>query len=50
VIAENPSQADEYREGKGAVLGWFIGQVMQKTGGKADPQAVRAALRELLQE
>lgn len=50
VIAENPSQADEYREGKGAVLGWFIGQVMQKTGGKADPQAVRTALRELLQE
>jgi aspartyl-tRNA(Asn)/glutamyl-tRNA(Gln) amidotransferase subunit B len=50
VISENPSQVEQYREGKGAILGWFIGQVMAKTGGKADPQAVRNTLQQLLQE
>ncbi|MFO8036031.1 MAG: Asp-tRNA(Asn)/Glu-tRNA(Gln) amidotransferase subunit GatB [Anaerolineales bacterium] len=50
VIAENPSQVEQYREGKEAILGWFIGQVMGKTGGKADPQAVRNTLQKYLQE
>jgi aspartyl-tRNA(Asn)/glutamyl-tRNA(Gln) amidotransferase subunit B len=48
VIEENPSQVKQYQSGKEGVLGWLIGQVMAKTGGKADPQAVREQLIELL--
>lgn len=37
IIAENPRQADEYRQGKGKLLGFFVGQLMQRTKGKANP-------------
>ena len=49
VIEEHPNQVQQYHEGKTAVLGWFIGQVMGRTGGKADPQTVRNTLKQLLQ-
>ncbi len=48
VMDDNPRQVQEYREGNQAVLGWFMGQVMSRTGGKADPQAVQQALKALL--
>jgi len=48
VIAENPDQVAAYQGGKLGLIGWFVGQVMRKTRGKADPQLVRAALEELL--
>lgn len=48
VIKDNPSQVEEYRSGKTGVIGWLMGQVMAKTGGKADPQAVREILVKLL--
>jgi aspartyl-tRNA(Asn)/glutamyl-tRNA(Gln) amidotransferase subunit B len=48
VIDENPSQVEQYRSGKTGVIGWLMGQVMAKTGGKADPQAVRPKLEDLL--
>lgn len=47
VIAANPKQAGQVKD-KPKSLGWFVGQVMQKTGGKANPQAVNALLREKL--
>ncbi len=48
VLAENPEPVENYREGKTSLIGWFVGQVMRKSGGKADPQVVRAVLEQLL--
>jgi len=48
VIQGNPSQVEQYKSGKGGVIGWLIGQVMAKSGGKADPQLVRELLEKLL--
>jgi aspartyl-tRNA(Asn)/glutamyl-tRNA(Gln) amidotransferase subunit B len=48
ILAENPDQANAYRAGKTTLIGWFVGQVMRKTGGKADPQRTRAILEDLL--
>src|SRR5690606_23119326 len=36
VLAANPAKAEEYRGGKAGLMGFFIGQVMRKTGGKAN--------------
>ena len=48
IVAGNPSQVALYRSGKTQTFGWFVGQVMKKTGGRADPAAVRAALERAL--
>jgi aspartyl-tRNA(Asn)/glutamyl-tRNA(Gln) amidotransferase subunit B len=48
VMDENPEQVETYRGGNHNVLGWFIGQVMQKSRGQANPQAVNELLREML--
>jgi aspartyl-tRNA(Asn)/glutamyl-tRNA(Gln) amidotransferase subunit B len=48
IIADNPDQADEYRGGNTKVAGWFTGQVMKATQGKANPQMVNELLREKL--
>ena len=48
VVETNPDQTGQYRSGKKGVIGWFIGQVMAQSGGKADPQAVRETLIKLL--
>ena len=39
-IAENPGPAQEYRDGKKKAIGFLIGKVMSKTGGKANPRLV----------
>jgi aspartyl-tRNA(Asn)/glutamyl-tRNA(Gln) amidotransferase subunit B len=44
VIAANPDQAEKVKE-KPKALGWFVGQVMKATGGKANPQAVNDILK-----
>ena len=44
VIAENPDKAEQAKE-KPNLAGWFVGQVMKKTGGKANPQAVNQLVR-----
>jgi len=49
VVQANPDQAASYRSGKLGLLGWFVGQVMQQTSGKADPKAAGAILKELLE-
>ena len=38
IIAENPGQAQDFRDGKTKLMGYFVGQLMQKTKGKANPQ------------
>jgi aspartyl-tRNA(Asn)/glutamyl-tRNA(Gln) amidotransferase subunit B len=48
VVRENPSQVDLYRSGKTQTFGWFVGQVMKRTGGRADPASVRDALSRAL--
>jgi Asp-tRNA(Asn)/Glu-tRNA(Gln) amidotransferase B subunit len=48
VIAANPDQVATYRGGKEGVLGFFVGQVMKETQGKADPQVVNRLVRERL--
>ena len=48
VIAENPAQVEQFRAGKGKVLGFFVGQIMKRTGGRANPQQVNALLTERL--
>lgn len=50
VLAENPEQVQTYREGKTTLIGWFVGQVMRKSRGKADPQLARQVLEALLAE
>jgi len=48
VIAANPGQAEQFRAGKAKLLGFFVGQVMQRTKGKANPQQVNELLRSKL--
>ena len=48
VVAANPAQVAAYRGGKAAAFGWFVGQVMKATGGKASPALVNRLLREIL--
>jgi aspartyl-tRNA(Asn)/glutamyl-tRNA(Gln) amidotransferase subunit B len=38
IIAANPEQAQQFRDGKTKVMGFFVGQLMKKTRGKANPQ------------
>ena len=47
VIAANPDKAEQART-KPGMLGWFVGQVMKSTSGKANPQAVSEALKKRL--
>ena len=47
IIAANPKQVEQVQT-KPKTLGWFVGQVMRATGGKANPDAVNAILREKL--
>jgi len=48
IVSSNAAQAAVYRSGKTQTFGWFVGQVMKKTGGRADPAEVRAALEAAL--
>ena len=45
IIAANPGQVEQYRSGNQKVIGWFVGQVMKETQGKANPKAVNEILR-----
>jgi aspartyl-tRNA(Asn)/glutamyl-tRNA(Gln) amidotransferase subunit B len=45
VLADNPGQLAAYRGGKEGLLGFFVGQVMKQTEGKADPKVVNELLR-----
>ncbi len=49
VIKENPESVDDYRGGKEKALGFLVGQVMRKTGGRANPQLVNEMLKRSLE-
>ncbi|HIE38390.1 MAG TPA: Asp-tRNA(Asn)/Glu-tRNA(Gln) amidotransferase subunit GatB, partial [Anaerolineae bacterium] len=49
VLDEHPAQVAQYLKGKEQVVGWLMGQVMKATQGRANPQMVRALLRETLE-
>jgi aspartyl-tRNA(Asn)/glutamyl-tRNA(Gln) amidotransferase subunit B len=49
IIAANPGPAEQFRGGKEGLLGFFVGQVMKETGGKADPRVVNQRIREKLE-
>ena len=48
ILASNPGQVEAYRGGKEGLLGFFVGQVMKQTQGRADPRTVNDRLREKL--
>ncbi len=48
VIANNPDKVEEYKGGKQALFGFFMGQVMQASKGKANPQMVNQILKDRL--
>ncbi len=50
VLDENPAEVASYKGGKETLIGWFVGQVMRKTRGKADAKMARAILEELLKQ
>jgi len=47
-LAENPREVERYRGGEEKLLAFFIGQVMRKSQGKADPDRLREVLKEAL--
>lgn len=49
VLAENEAKVAEYRSGKKGLMGMFMGQVMKKSQGKADPKVATKILTELLE-
>ncbi len=48
LTAKFPEEVQQYRDGKEKVFGFFVGQVMKESKGKANPQVVNTLLRELL--
>ena len=48
ILAANPGQVDEFRGGKEKVFGFFVGQVMKASKGKANPAAVNELLKQKL--
>ncbi len=48
IIAANADKAQQYRAGKTGLLGFFVGQVMKESGGKASPPLVQALVKDKL--
>ncbi len=48
VVNNSPAQVEQYKSGKTNIFGYFVGQVMKATKGKANPQTVNEILKELL--
>ena len=48
IIEDNPAQVNAYKAGKDRLFGFFVGQVMKETQGKANPQSVNEILKKLL--
>jgi aspartyl-tRNA(Asn)/glutamyl-tRNA(Gln) amidotransferase subunit B len=48
IMKENPEEAKAYRDGKTKLFSFFMGQVMKKTRGKADPKVVTPMLKSKL--
>ncbi|MDY6872803.1 MAG: Asp-tRNA(Asn)/Glu-tRNA(Gln) amidotransferase subunit GatB [Chloroflexota bacterium] len=50
VLADNPDEVQAYHDGKVALMQWFFGQVMRRTGGQANPAVVQELLQTKLAE
>ena len=50
VLTEHPDHVDAYRNGKTGLIGFFVGELMSKTNGKANPQVVRETLERKLSQ
>ncbi|MCY4342757.1 MAG: Asp-tRNA(Asn)/Glu-tRNA(Gln) amidotransferase subunit GatB [Gammaproteobacteria bacterium] len=48
ILARHPQQAEQFRAGRDKLLGFFVGQAMKATGGKADPRQVNELLKQAL--
>jgi aspartyl-tRNA(Asn)/glutamyl-tRNA(Gln) amidotransferase subunit B len=48
-ISGNPKQLEQYRSGKTSLFGFFVGQVMKASGGRANPQVVNNVLKDALE-
>jgi aspartyl-tRNA(Asn)/glutamyl-tRNA(Gln) amidotransferase subunit B len=48
ILAKNPDQVAQYRAGKDKLFGFFVGQAMKATGGKANPQMLNDLLKKML--
>ena len=48
IVAANSEKADAYRNGRTGLLGFFVGQVMSRTGGRANPELVRSLVEKQL--
>jgi aspartyl-tRNA(Asn)/glutamyl-tRNA(Gln) amidotransferase subunit B len=48
IVGENPDAAEKFRAGKTQLMGFFVGEVMKATKGKANPKEVNTIMRELL--
>jgi aspartyl-tRNA(Asn)/glutamyl-tRNA(Gln) amidotransferase subunit B len=48
VLAANPKEVEAYRKGKDKLFGFFVGQTMKATQGKANPQLVNELLKKKL--
>ena len=49
IIADHPTQTQEYKAGKEKLFGFFVGQAMKATQGKANPEILNAILKKMLQ-
>jgi aspartyl-tRNA(Asn)/glutamyl-tRNA(Gln) amidotransferase subunit B len=49
IVAQSPEQLATFKKGKSSAVGWFVGQVMRKTGGKANPHVVQRLLKQALE-
>ncbi len=50
IIAASPKQVEQFRAGKGKVMGFFVGQLMKKTRGRANPQLANKLFQQALNE
>jgi aspartyl-tRNA(Asn)/glutamyl-tRNA(Gln) amidotransferase subunit B len=48
VIAANPKEVEQYKGGKTKLIGFFVGQVMKKTQGRAEPQSTNKLIADKL--
>jgi len=47
-LAENPDKLEQFRAGKNKLQGFFVGQLMKKTGGRAEPKLANQILNKKL--
>jgi aspartyl-tRNA(Asn)/glutamyl-tRNA(Gln) amidotransferase subunit B len=50
VLEQNPAQVAQYRAGKAQVVGFLVGQVMKRSGGRAEPKTVQQLMRQALEQ